>query len=700
MADINDYEIVASPQARAVSVGAVMTFTLVKKRPEAKDPSTLLTWWFVVFPKSAPFWATKTSQPATGRPVVWERVKLDYQGRHRIVCFVDEGAVQFSYDQEVAPLGDVLALGPALVFQADDPNGVLDAVTREIHIIEQIAKEKPPRPGEVEARHKKQWDKLIELRDRLPKRLESTQGKQRFILAAEHFDRETQRRSKLRVFAVRTGRNAWRIVDWTDPTIQTLTGEYDGEYYGAGIAPLAAFDAALAKWKEQNRYPAGAIRIKIPDIPDLGTNIERQFETDGSSYGDSVSTFFNRLGLVAAAVAGVVTLVAPVPGSQVVSAAIWVSIFSSSASAAINIGQRYEEGFNSWKADAFDALTIVGNALGVGAIWKMGAQVTVQTSRGVINAILVGQVGTDFVQGILLTKEAWEQYKAIEADPNLTPAETLEKACALLTNLVVAGLLFRINVKGTKLDAENLTKQPKQFPGPSPKEKLEKLKNPKEKLDLRNSPKAEGHTKDGTHKTTVQVDQEEAAPHVKGTKPGQKPERLAQKTATVNGKPIPPDGQGRVHHGTSQIPPEVALKDGLPAKGDNWDLHSHAEELWKYTNNNVNDSAFRGATLEPSGPPGTRIGAAYWADEGGWVYKIRGVPYWNVNKQLEGRVRRADGTYRGNLMVAEGEFALPARIPPQYIEAWGIVVERRGNLKVDEWHANPNFNPNDDSGAL
>ena len=33
-------------------------------------------------------------------------------------------------------------------------------------------------------------------------------------------------------------------------------------------------------------------------------------------------------------------------------------------------------------------------------------------------------------------------------------------------------------------------------------------------------------------------------------------------------------------------------------------------------------------------------GAVLWAGEGGWVFEIRGVPTWDVNKHLEGRVPR------------------------------------------------------------
>ena len=39
---------------------------------------------------------------------------------------------------------------------------------------------------------------------------------------------------------------------------------------------------------------------------------------------------------------------------------------------------------------------------------------------------------------------------------------------------------------------------------------------------------------------------------------------------------------------------------------------------------------------------------------------MRGVPTWDVNKALEGRVGTT-GSFRGNLMHREGEYAIPAR---------------------------------------
>ncbi len=142
-----------------------------------------------------------------------------------------------------------------------------------------------------------------------------------------------------------------------------------------------------------------------------------------------------------------------------------------------------------------------------------------------------------------------------------------------------------------------------------------------------------------------------------------------------DGKVLPPDSYSGGYYGTTEEP-EFVLKDGFPARGKERRLLEHSE--------GHPDSAFRGSTNIVS--DGAGRGAAYWADEGGYVYKIEGVPTWDVNRALQGRVRTPGG-YRGNLMHGEGEYAIPSRIPRDKIVQWGKVVkDHAGRLKVETWH--------------
>ncbi len=154
--------------------------------------------------------------------------------------------------------------------------------------------------------------------------------------------------------------------------------------------------------------------------------------------------------------------------------------------------------------------------------------------------------------------------------------------------------------------------------------------------------------------------------------------------AYVNGKPVPADGYTGGYHGASDYTVEQVLTEGLPARGQSWDLVAHAEQ--------AGDSAFRGTTPMVATPDGS-AGAAVWAGEGGIVIEVEGVPGWDINGQLQGRVQTPGG-FRGNLMTGEVELAVPARVPVECIKRVGRVSETRGGrllVRQEDWVANPRF---------
>jgi hypothetical protein len=154
------------------------------------------------------------------------------------------------------------------------------------------------------------------------------------------------------------------------------------------------------------------------------------------------------------------------------------------------------------------------------------------------------------------------------------------------------------------------------------------------------------------------------------------------KAILPNGKEIPPTVYGgELFHGTSEIPPEVAFEKGLPGRGGNTKLLDHILQ--------PGDSAFRGTTTYIS--PEGRTGAAAWATEEGWVYKIDGTPSWDLNAELQGRVPKPDGTFGNNPMPGEHEQAVLANIPRERIIGAMKISERGHRLVYGEMIANPNY---------
>lgn len=152
--------------------------------------------------------------------------------------------------------------------------------------------------------------------------------------------------------------------------------------------------------------------------------------------------------------------------------------------------------------------------------------------------------------------------------------------------------------------------------------------------------------------------------------------------ALVNGAKVKPLNYPKLFHGadratlgvSADMPAkEVAAKiytEGLPGRGSNIDLIEHAAA--------APDRAFRGTTLMMRTPDG-QGGAMLWADEGGFVIELKNVKGYDVNATLEGRVKKADGSFGGNPVHGEIEIAVPGRIKPEQVEqVYEVVRTGRG----------------------
>jgi hypothetical protein len=150
-------------------------------------------------------------------------------------------------------------------------------------------------------------------------------------------------------------------------------------------------------------------------------------------------------------------------------------------------------------------------------------------------------------------------------------------------------------------------------------------------------------------------------------------ESTAPTAILPDGRAIPPDTYGGGYYGTD-IP--MDLSTGFPARGNDWRLAEHAMQ--------TGNSAFRGTTNVVSDPV-RQQGAAYWAGEGGYVYEIRGVPTWDLNKNLQGRVKTPEG-FGGNIMHGEGEYVIPGEVSPNKVVRYGRVeADKQGRLYVPNW---------------
>ncbi|MDO8550329.1 MAG: hypothetical protein Q7S39_09300 [Ignavibacteria bacterium] len=333
-----------------------------------------------------------------------------------------------------------------------DPDNALLALSKYIDLLETAAKMSGSEPLDPNF-----MNNLKQLRDKMIERFSVAVGYQKFPIKAVHINHETSEVTPLRVFISFLDEDIiwddWVIIDWTNVMDRRLTGVYHGE----GTVTDAIDDAIddfldTLDWVSANRYPKGKIRVEIPEgVP--GSGYEKEFITDGSAFWDSISELLGYVALGAAIIAGVITLIAPVPGSQVISFCIWTAIAASTSSAVINIAQRHAEGFGDFKEDAIDSLTIVGNLLSGG--WMVGARLTgLKQFAGskLGKGILIGQFTSDGVQGVLVAEDFIEDYEAAMSikDPHERTARLME----ITRSALITGTMTYISLKGTAKDME------------------------------------------------------------------------------------------------------------------------------------------------------------------------------------------------------------------------------------------------------
>jgi|GEM_PF-3557131 hypothetical protein len=336
-----------------------------------------------------------------------------------------------------------------------DPGQALEGVEGYLALLKSAEQQKGS--GKLDPEAKEGIETYV---DKLKERLASTKDAERIPIKAAHVETENGKATPLNAFVAKVGnaggQQIWKLVDITNPADRRLTGEYTGK----GKTSSEAIRAAIKEWDGDNRYPDGLLKMEIPKKA-AGFDMTKSFATDGMSFWDSIGSFFDTVGLVAgigALALGVITAVAPIPGSRVVSGLIWTSIAASTAGAGISLATRHEEGFGGLKEDALDVLTIAGNMLGAGVMWRMGATVT-NVGRGGTNmtkAFLIGQVSADGAQGVLLAVEYQAEYQKIMQMKD--PQKRTDALLNLLGRASTTGAIILVTMGGAKADMSRMNK--------------------------------------------------------------------------------------------------------------------------------------------------------------------------------------------------------------------------------------------------
>lgn len=505
----NPYGLIITPRLRSVADGAVMEFEITGGQlymdRSGNHRYSSIRWFYQNDRDRSWFGDSQVIRQPTDP---WRnKVTIEFDGLIEgcwtvTARVVDGNGNVFFCSHEVWLQDAWTVLGSELAAAQNeglpDLHATMILTVRYQRAVELVAAQKPPTPKQ-KPEHDAFMDQLSKNAQKLADLHTEIVACPAYKVNCVHIEKASQTKSRLRVTLARLpGRtNTWKLIDWTNPLDRVRTGVYERSGDSDSLAILALYEA----WDSGNRYPDGKIlRISPPQFFDKDQNYG-EMETDGSSYWDSVASFFEWIALGAAVVAGVVTLIAPVPGSQVISAMIWTSIFTSSAAAVINIAQRREEGFSDWRADGLDGLTIVGNIFGGAGMWVRGATVLTKNAAGkVVKYTLIGQVATDGVSGVLIAADQMAQYDKIMGNASFSPKERTDALLELFRSAVIAGTMTAISIKGTKADLDNM--RVPDAAGITPASRLEKLKDPGAEVDMTGTPKVEGDTAAPSGSTT------------------------------------------------------------------------------------------------------------------------------------------------------------------------------------------------------
>lgn len=522
---MQNYRIVAKPNLTNVIRGKVMSFSLQRINPDAPALEQIRASWtcyhHISFRTHDKYLGKVINGPQNSTQ--WNEVKWAIEGRHKIVCEIIYGNRKeyIEYIQNVINAKQSVAYSTNTAEESENPFIFYKNLTQQIDWI--LLQEKQQQlSAEDEQAYQNRMESLKLFKDKLKFLLDKVPADCRENFGQVHVKHISSIYGEREDMSLRVGYfyndNEVHLIDWTSPVDRSFCGVYVGK----GETKEDAIKQALECWDKDNRYPEGIIKgyaavdklfgvAKEVTFDDdnriiLGKEIiyggiEINFDTDGKSDSDTLSDALASLGFAAMVVAGVITLVAPVPGSRVVSGLIWssiaASVASSTASAAINISDRHSEGFSNWKDDSFDILTIVSNVFAGGTIiastkWISKTLLLTNISqKQAVKIMLIGQISADLLQGILVTEELAEAVYSVMHNKTLPADIKLSKISALIKRGIIDGILITVSIHGSKKNLAALKNDPSPSKTTMSLEKIDRYISGEEhfpKTGIENSP--------------------------------------------------------------------------------------------------------------------------------------------------------------------------------------------------------------------
>lgn len=256
----------------------------------------------------------------------WRGEDWDFVGEHRVVCAVTYQRKDYHLELPVTVISNETMAKTAPIVSAH-PNNPVVALNAGISAYNTILKfeEEKPAPPEKQAAYKKRMKQQNDYLARLEGLLETSKNETRVPISTLYHSRYNPRIKEthsqwmpLNVFVSYDSSGQFRLVDWTNPSSERSQGDYDGWSAGVVWNRHRSTSEVLSAWDWHNQYPDGIIKFRYaengnrpvamnvggemdgnsPVLPSQLTEVEGDFETDGSSAADEASAVLDYIGVL------------------------------------------------------------------------------------------------------------------------------------------------------------------------------------------------------------------------------------------------------------------------------------------------------------------------------------------------------------------------------------------------------------------
>jgi hypothetical protein len=221
-----------------------------------------------------------------------------------------------------------------------------------------------------------------------------------------------------------------------------VTGADVWKFDGSGATPLAAYEAAFEDWADDHPYPRGGTVVYRFSPP--GWSRSNSFNTT-TAWNTAKAWVDGILTVGGIVVAGLLLMA---PEATVTKYVGYILLAATVARSSVAIYENVDRGLDPLDSrNIMEGLAILGAALGVGGTAMR--QAGLSTIRPMLfragNWTVMASVATDVGTAVLVTEDAYQRLRAIQAQPGLDDGQRWARTLQLISALTLQGVLLYVS---------------------------------------------------------------------------------------------------------------------------------------------------------------------------------------------------------------------------------------------------------------